>query len=157
MAFVFRLESVLRHRRHLEDEAALAFARAQDRLGALRGRLTGLAAEAAATRQALGERADQGSTGADLARLANGLEEIYMRSALCAAEVAAQVERVERARQDLVEATRARRILERLEETARAEHARHEAVLEQRQTDEVATSGQLWRRAHAPVTVEEIR
>ena len=58
--------------------------------------------------------------------------------------------RVGKARAALVEATRARRVLERLLESARAAYARRVEALEQRQSDDLASSGLLWRAAQAP-------
>ena len=63
---------------------------------------------------------------------------------------AEQQVRVGQARATLVEATRARRVLERLHESARAAYALRIEALEQRQSDDLASSGLLWRAAQAP-------
>jgi flagellar export protein FliJ len=149
MAFHFRLEGVRRHRKHVEDTAALDLARAQQRLEATRARLAALHADTQACRQALVSAARQGSTGLELSRLALTVEGLQAESNLCAAELGEQRERVDEAREVLVRAARAHRILQQLEGAARAAYVKRIGVLEQRDTDEVAASGFLARRSQA--------
>ena len=155
MAFHFRLDQILRHRKRVEDAASLDLARTQQRLVAVKARLAMLSGEAAASTQALVVTAGQGSTGLELGRLARAIEGLHGQSARCAVEIAAQRERVDGAREELVKAARAYRILQRLEESARAAHASRIETLEQRQTDEMASTGQLRRKTQAGSDGEE--
>jgi flagellar export protein FliJ len=157
MAFYFRLDPVLRHRRRVEDAATLGLARTRQRLDAVKARLAALSTEAAAWTQALVATAGRGSTGHELSRLARAVQGLHGQSALGTAELAAQRERVDHARAELVKAARSHRILLRLEESARAAHARRIETLEQRQTDEMASSGYLWQRAQAGPNAEAAR
>jgi flagellar export protein FliJ len=145
--FQFRFDAVLRHRRHREDAAMLGVAETERRLRVLRVRRAELADETLACRGALADGAERGGSGALLAALAGSLEALHARSARSAAEIAEQQARVGEARAALVEATRARRVLDRLLESARAAHARRVEALEQRQADDLASSGLLWRAA----------
>lgn len=149
MAFHFRLEPVLRHRKRAEDAATLDLARAQRGLDAVKARLAILSAEASAFRQALVVTAGHGSTGFELGRLARTIEGLHGQSTRCTADLAAQLEQVDHAREELVRAARAHQILGRLEESARAAHARRIEILEQRQTDETAATGHQWKTAQA--------
>jgi len=147
MAFHFRLDAVLRHRRHREDTAVLGLAEAQRRRRSLQVQLAELADNAFACRGALAGSAERGGSGALLAALAGSLETLHARTARCAGEITEQQVRVDEARAALVEAMRARRALERLLESARVGYARHVEALEQRQSDDLASSGLLWRAA----------
>jgi len=155
MAFRFRLDAVLRHRRHREDAAVLGLAESERPLQSLRVRLTALAGDAIASRGALADGAHRGGTGALLAELARNVEAVHARSAQCATDIVEQQARVEKARATLVDATRARRVLERLQESARAAYASRIQALEQGQSDDLASSGLLWRAAQAPDPVED--
>jgi flagellar export protein FliJ len=147
MAFRFRLDSVLRHRERLEDAAALEVASAEQRREAARIRLDERRAEEAACRRELGLTAERGATGMEIGQLARAVE--YLRAAAHedAAALSAEQARVEQARSALVDASRARRMLERLQETARAAHARRIDAIDRRQTDDIGTVGHLWRRS----------
>ena len=150
MAFRFRLDAVLRYRRHREDAAVLGLAESERPLASLRVRLAALADDAVVSRVALADSTKRGGSGALLAALAGSVEALHAQSAHCATQIGEQQVRVEQARAALVEATRARRVLERLQESARAAYALHIEALEQRQSDDLASSGLLWRAAQAP-------
>jgi flagellar export protein FliJ len=147
MPFRFRLEPVLRLRERLEGTAALELARAEQRHEAARVRLAELWADEAACWQHLASTAERGTTGGQLDQLARAAEHVHARAVRGAAELAAERQRVDEARAALVDASRARRVLERLEETSRAAHARHTHVIERRQIDDIGTVGHLWRRS----------
>ncbi|HUO62173.1 MAG TPA: flagellar export protein FliJ [Terriglobales bacterium] len=147
MAFHFRLASVLRHRKHLEDAAALDLARANLRLEALSRQLTRICDEMAARTRDIGASAARGASGMELRRKADDVQTLDRWSVLTAAEAAAQREQRERARQSLVEASRSREAIERLEASQRAAHAREVEAMERRRADEVTAASYLWRRA----------
>ena len=150
MAFEFRLDPVLRHRRRLEETAAQRLADTEREMAARRARVVALVEDVRLHSALLADGAERGDTGAALAALGAGLEALHARVANAVAGVEAQQGEVDAARAQVVEATRARRALERLLETARAEHARHIERLEQRQSDDLAAAGLLWREAQAP-------
>ena len=150
MAFQFRLDAVLRYRRHREDAAVLGLAESERPLRSLRVRLAALADDALVSRVALAASTKRGGSGALLAALAGSVEALHAQSAQCATQITEQQVRVGKARATLVEATRARRVLERLLESARAAYAHRVEVLEQRQSDDLASSGLLWRAAQLP-------
>jgi flagellar export protein FliJ len=147
MAFQFRLEPVLRHRKRLEDAAALELARANLRLEALAGQLTRICDEMAARTQAVAACAARGASGAALGQMASDIQMLNRWSARTAAEAAAQREATERARQNLIGASRARQAIERLEAQQRAAHAREVETRERRRADEVTAASYSWRSA----------
>jgi flagellar export protein FliJ len=149
MAFRFPLDPVLRHRKRLEDVAARDLGLAQQHVEVAERALGQIRAEAASYQHELSVVAQRGSTGIELGTLARAVEEFHDGAARAAADVAAKRQRLERARAALVEASRAHRMLERLEESARAAYTRRVAVLDQRENDEVGAAGYLWRRAEA--------
>jgi flagellar export protein FliJ len=151
MAFRFRLAPVLRYRKRLEDTAALELARAEQQHEAVRVRLVQLRAEEAACRRDLGLTAERGATGMELDGLARAVESLRSRSLRGEAALAGERQRVEEAHRALVDASRARRILERLEDAARAAHARRIELIERRQTDDIGTVGHSWRRSQPSV------
>jgi flagellar export protein FliJ len=146
VSFVFRLGSVLRHRRRVEDVRALALALARTH-EARAAQALGAAQEGARAAQgALGDAAFIGTTGAALGELARGVEDGRRRAEAAARDLAVTEARSEATRVELVEAARARRTLERLEEVQRAAHRREVDVREQRMVDEVAA---IAHRGHA--------
>jgi flagellar export protein FliJ len=147
MAFHFRLASVLLHRKRVEDAAALDLARANLRLEALSRQLGRICDEMAARTRDIGASAARGTSGTELKQKADDVQTLDRWSGLTAAEAAAQREQMERARQSLIEASRARQAIERLEASQRAAHARELAAVERRGADEVASASNLWRSA----------
>ena len=146
MAFQFRLEPVLRHRKRIEDAAALELARANLRQEALSRQLTRICDEMAARTQAIAARAARGASGAALGQMASDVQTLNQWSARTAAEAMAQRDATERARQNLIEASRARQAIERLEVQQRAAHAREVETRERRRADEVTAASYSWRR-----------
>jgi len=149
MLFRFRLAPVLRHRKRLEDAAALDLAHAQRRLEAISRQLTRTRDEMAARTRALAARAARGTTGMELERLARDVQTLGSWSEISTAEITEQHGRTRQARESLIEASRARQVLERLEETQRSAHARELDVMERRQMDDVTAANHLWRGAQA--------
>jgi flagellar FliJ protein len=154
MLFRFRLAPVLRHRKRLEDAAALDLAQAQQRLEAISRQLTRTRDEMAARTRALAARAARGTTGMELEHLARDVQTLGLRSEISAAEAAEQRGRTQQARESLVEASRSRQVLERLEDSQRAAHARQLDVVERRQTDDVTAANYLWRGAQTALERE---
>jgi flagellar export protein FliJ len=147
MPFRFRLAPVLRLRKRVEDAAALELARAERRREAAAARLAETRREEEACRRDLGHTAARGATGMDLQQLASAVESLRAAGARAAAVLGAEQARVDEARGALVQASQARRALERLEDTARAAHAHRIEAMERRQTDDIGTVGHLWRRS----------
>ena len=157
MAFQFRLESVLRHRKRLEDAAALELARANLRLEALSRQLTRICDEMAACTQAIAVSAVRGASGAALGQMAGDVQTLSRWSARTAAEATAQREATERARHNLIEASRARQAIERLEAQHRAAHVREVEIRERRRADEGAAASYSWRSAQTVSAWSEAR
>jgi flagellar FliJ protein len=148
-AFRFRLEPVLRHRRRLEDGAALELAakrRSVDRIG---DRLAEINGEIERSRRALATAGRRGTTGLELRRLARHVECLKAEAVAVGALLAAERGLMEQARERLVAAAQDRRVLERLAETQRAEHARAMEAEERRRADDLTTSTYEWRRREA--------
>ena len=155
MAFRFRLDTVLRHRKRTEDAAALDLARARQQLEAIRDRLAALHADTEECRRQLTIAAARGATGMELSRLAFTVERLQIRSSACTTELAAQQKRVDEARDALVKASRAHRILEKLESSARRTHRTRVEKLEQRDIDELASTGFVSRRDRGGLDAED--
>jgi len=136
--FRFRLESLLKLRRSLEEAAQRALARALADLDQVRGRLAQLhqarngAVEA--RRTPLGQRVDL-----DLWRAVERyLVALERRIAEAGAQVKAAEARVAAAREALVRAHRAHLMLIRLKERRQEQHNLEELRLEARELDEIA-------------------
>jgi flagellar export protein FliJ len=137
--FKFRLETLQKVREATRDERRVALAeafRAAELLAAMREEL---AAEEAELRDV--QRSAAAGRYLDVNRLVEAQryelllrsrgEELAKQAALLAAEI-------ERRRRTLVEADRDVRVLDKLDERQRREHARRQARLEARQLDEAA-------------------
>jgi flagellar export protein FliJ len=137
--FKFRLETLQKVREATRDERRVALAeafRAAELLAAMREEL---AAEEAELRDV--QRSAAAGRYLDVNRLVEAQryelllrargEELAKQTALLAAEI-------ERRRRTLVEADRDVRVLDKLDERQRREHARRQARLEARQLDEAA-------------------
>lgn len=145
MVFHFRLASVLRHRKRLEDAARLDLARANLRLEALSRRLARICDEMAARTLAIAASAERGARGMELGQMAADVQTLERWSSRAGAEAAEQRERVERGRQSLIEASRSRQAMERLEASQRAVHAREQEAAERRRADDATAASYLWR------------
>ena len=138
--FAFRLARVLRHRKRLEDSRALAVREAIDRHEAARAREATLEHAAEQARVALSADCAAGVSGAALRLSADGAHDLHGRARAAAILTSAEAARVEARRAELVDAARARRALERLEEMQRAAWQAHRIRFDQRVTDDIATT-----------------
>ena len=138
MAFVFRLQTVLEHRLHLEDLALNEFARRQRAQQECQRHIAWLGEELKRARLELAQREQEGMPAKDYI-LANEyvtvlrLQVMREQARLPMLEAAS-----EQARLRLVEATRDRKVLETLRARHKAEYDREQLVAEQRLLDEVA-------------------
>lgn len=151
MSFHFRLASVLRHRRRLEDAQALALARDRALEAAAGEALSAARHVTRDARATLGDAAFIGTTGAALGDLALRVHHAERGADTAGQDLATAQAQSEAARAALVEAAQARRTLERLEEVQRAAHRRAAQVREQKSIDEVAA---LYHRG--PAADEEV-
>jgi len=147
MAFHFRLAPVLRHRERLEDAAARDLAQATQRLETLSRHLGQIRNEMAARSRTITHSALLGATGMELGQLARDVESLERLSIITAADAHAQREKTELARRKLVEASRARQMLERLEESQRRTYDDRREASERRLADETTAAGHEWRLA----------
>jgi flagellar FliJ protein len=144
--YKFRLETLRKVREAARDERRSALAEAFRAADVLADKRAELAAEQTALREM--QRLAAAGRYLDVNRLLEAQryelllksrgEELTKQALLVAAEI-------ERRRQNVVEADRQVRVLERLDERQRREHDRSQKRLETKQLDEVATL--RWRRA----------
>lgn len=133
----FKLEKVLDFRRQAEDQAKLALAKAQERLEAERLALQGLLREREEREAAFAASRDWQA--ADLwlwegwrKRLKLDMERCQGRIRMCETEV-------ERARNELINRAKERKLLEKLKEKQAVRHAREAQAVEQKGYDEIST------------------
>jgi len=144
-AFRFRLRPVLTARRRVEDERAVELGARMRERDAAAGRVRALESEMAAARDTVAAVAAIGAPGAelrDLALRAEATRRAGDRARALLREIAGSTEA---ARARLIDAARARRVLERLEEQQRAGHAERFRRAEQGGLDDIATSYVVWR------------
>ena len=139
-AFTFRLGSVLRHRRRTEDARAQALRQAMEADHTARAQHAALVRAAAAARVALAADVAGGLTGASLRIRANVVRDILHRARKAAELAETAAAHVHARRSELVDAARARRAIERLEEMQRADWRAGREHVEQRSHDEVAAT-----------------
>lgn len=139
MAFRFRLASVLRYRRHVEDVRGLALARAARERDEMARRLAGLRDDAAAARRSLIALARAGVEASRIQLLAAEVVLAERLAAAAALDLAQREADLLRARAALIEASRDRQMLEQLERTQREAH--HERIddAHARELDDVAS------------------
>jgi flagellar FliJ protein len=135
--FVFGLEKVLSLRKHYEDEAKIELGRAVGLLAELEGRLRALAQERA--RAAASQFSPSNSAAIMqqymfyLLRLDNTKEQILKETAL--AEL-----KVEEAREAFLEASRERKVLDKLKEKRQKEHRKKALADETKALDEISAA-----------------
>ena len=135
--FRFSLQKVLEYRVQLEDQAKLAFARAQAALD--EQRLVVAAIEEALSRHARESAQKPQNTAADMWLNRNYAKRLA-EDLLQAQTVQTQLEQVaEMRRLELVERAKELKLLEKLKEKQAQRHARDEEHKEQSQFDEMAT------------------
>jgi flagellar export protein FliJ len=126
-AFRLRLDSVLRHRRRLEENAALELASKRRNVGLIGQRLAALNGEIERSRRALAAPGREGSTGLDLRRLSRHVESLKAEVVSVSSLLVAEGALMEQARERLVTAAQDRGVLERLVDAPRAEPPRRDA------------------------------
>jgi flagellar protein FliJ len=145
MAFNFRLQTVLEHRQHLEDMALNALAVRQRALHECEEHIAWLKAELNRSREELWKREQEGLAARDYV-LANEYVTVLrlqvMRNQARLPQLQAETEK---ARLLLVEATKARKILEALRDRHRMEYDEEQRRAEQRVLDEVAVGAYVRR------------
>jgi len=144
-SFQFRLRQVLTARRRVEDEHAVELGAHVRQRDAAAARVEALAGETSLARSGVLAAATVGVSGADLQLLAQRVEAARVAIDRARTVLFEAVESTEAARARLVEAARARRALERLEERQRAEHAAAMRRAEQVMLDDVGASYVVWR------------
>ncbi|MFH1057671.1 MAG: flagellar export protein FliJ [Pseudomonadota bacterium] len=146
MAFVFRLQTVLDHRLHLADLAFNVFAQQQKRQQDCEVQIAWMQEELKRARLELAEREAKGIKAQDYI-LANEYVTV-IRLQLMREQSRLPLLRLntEKARLKLVEATRARKILETLKTRHREQWEREQLIAEQKLLDEVAVAGFLRRQ-----------
>jgi flagellar FliJ protein len=147
MAFAFRLQTVLDHRAHQEDLAFNVFAQRQKRQQDCELQIAWMQEELRRARLELAEREVRGIKAQDYI-LANEYVTV-IRLQLMREQARLPLLRLEteKARLNLVEATRARKILETLKTRHREQWERDQLMAEQKLLDEVAVGGFLRRQS----------
>ncbi len=146
MAFRFRLASVLRQKKRIEDQRALVLATAASRRDAVAAEHGDLRRQTETYRQALVAAATRGTTGVELRVMAESAHGAWRRARASADRLAVEASNVDVARRELVTAARERHVMEHLEEIHRADFAHRSRLTEQRQLDDLAATYHRWRR-----------
>jgi flagellar FliJ protein len=145
VGFVFRLDPVLDHRRHLEDlalnELAMRLKAQQD----CERQIAWMHEELNRARQDLAEKEIRGIRAQDYILANEYVTVIRLQAMREQARLPVLRLATEQARTKLVEATRARKVLETLKDRHRARWEREQLALEQKLLDEVAV-GRFARR-----------
>lgn len=136
--FAFQLQPVLRHREILEDRARQDLAEALGRERELQERLERRRAELAALREELQTRQAHGIAVQDLLLFEESIAHRGRLLSVLMREAEEARREVERRREALAEASRDRRLLEKLREKKKEEHGREMARRETIQLDEIA-------------------
>jgi flagellar FliJ protein len=145
MAFRFRLQTVLEHRTHLEDLAMQRFGVKLQAQAECERHIAWLQKEMRRARQELYDREQAGMPAKEYI-LANEYVTVLRLQVLREqARLPLLKAETEAARQELVEATRARKVLEALRDSHRAEYDREQLLAEQRLLDEVAVGAYVRR------------
>ena len=146
MAFHAPFASAGPRRGSLEEGAARDLVQVSRRLETPLGTISN---EMAVRRRTILHSARLGATGMELGQLARDVESLERLSIAAAAKAHAQPEKIERARGNIVVASRFRQMLERFEELQRREHAHAEqrGRAKRRLGDETAAADRRWRMA----------
>ncbi len=135
--FRFKLDKVLEFRRQAEDQAKLALSKAQARLAAERQALDVLARERAEREAAFAARKDWQT--ADLWLWERWRERLKLDTERCQGRIRTCETEVERARAEVVNRAKERKLLEKLKEKQAVRHAREAQAVEQKGYDEIST------------------
>lgn len=145
MAFVFRLATVLEHRGHLEDMALNALAVRQRALRECQEHIAWLQREMLRAREELWQREQVGMAARDYVLANEYVTVLRLQVLRNQARLPALEAEKEQARLKLVEATRARKVLESLRDRHRMEYDEEQRRAEQRILDEVAVGAYVRR------------
>lgn len=135
--FRFTLEKVLEYRKQLEDEAAQALSEALNRVEEIRLLMERCREEVQENRAALLQ--PEAAEGPLRLMIGDYLEALRRDEQMLLRNKAQWEEEADRRRAVAVEASRNRRLLEKLKEKQAARYAQHERMNEQRVYDETAT------------------
>jgi flagellar FliJ protein len=145
--FTFRLQSVLRLRQRAEEHQALALASATHALIEAERVLDAERRRLAGAHESLAVAGRSGAQGVEIQELAAAVDASASSVGVAREQRATAAARVEAARARLVEASRDRETLERLEEGQRAAAAKVVEGHERRTLDDMASIYHLWRGA----------
>lgn len=135
--YKFKLEKVLEFRRQTEDQAKLALAKAQERLEAERRALQALMSEREEREAAFAAGKDWQA--ADLWLWESWRKRLKLDIGHCQGRIRTCETEVERARAELVNRAKDRKLLEKLKEKQAVRHAREAQAVEQKGYDEIST------------------
>lgn len=144
MKFAFRLQSVLRVRRWAENGRTQTLARARKEMTDAEAALDAETQHLADARRSLAVAGRNGTRGADIQQLAAAIDAHATSVDAARRHLAEEAARVETARAELVEASRDRQALERLEERQRSAAAKVAERAAGRTLDEVASVYHRW-------------
>ena len=138
MAFVFRLQTVLDHRRHLEDLALNELAKHQKAQQDCEAQIAWMHQELQRARQELTEKETKGIRAQDYILANEYVTVIRLQAMREQSRLPLLRLHTQEAREKLIEATRARKVLETLRDRHREQWEREQMALEQKLLDEVA-------------------
>jgi flagellar FliJ protein len=141
MAFKFRLQSVLDHRRHLEELAMNTFAETMRALTQAEEQIRWLEEEHSRARDELQNNNTNGIPAKDYILANEYATVLRLQSLREQSRLPMLKSESERARQKLLEATRDRKVLETLREKHLTRYNREQLIFEQKLLDEAAISG----------------
>jgi flagellar FliJ protein len=138
MAFRFSLQTILDHRGHLEDLALQRFGAKLQAQAECERHVAWLQKEMRRAREELYDREQAGMPAKDYILANEYVTVLRLQVMREQARLPMLKAETEAARQELVEATRARKVLEALRDNHRAEYDHEQLLAEQRLLDEVA-------------------
>ncbi|MCB2188217.1 MAG: flagellar export protein FliJ [Deltaproteobacteria bacterium] len=147
MAFKFRLESVLDHRRHLEDVAQAQFLVELKVERECEAHIAWLDQEVRRARLQLTSREKDGISGREYAQAGDYILVLRLHARRERDRLMRLKLRTDRARKKLMEATRERKVLDILKSKHHQEYLRQERLAEQKFLDEVAVQGFVRRQS----------
>lgn len=136
--FDFQLQPVLRHREILEDKSRQDFAEALGRERQLQEQVEARRSELLALQEELRTRQSHGIAVQDLLLFEESIAHVGRRLSVLMREAEEARHEIDRRREALAEASRDRRLLEKLKEKKKEEHGREMARQETILLDEIA-------------------
>lgn len=146
MAFRFRLQSVLKHRTHLEDEAKARFARVLGAQSQAENQIAWLEEEHQKARAELRRKETKGMAANEFIMQNEYVTVLRLQSMREQSRLPLLRAETERFRQALVEATKERKVLDVLRHRYQTEYDRRQRLAEQRLLDEAAVGSYLRRQ-----------